>query len=85
MIKDHIELVQLLLDHDADTTVRDQWNRTALDYALGRGESDPIVQLLQMSCDPLQLDGQALDEFRQELCGVIQLEILVETGLLFIV
>ena len=47
--KNHIELVQLLLDHGADATVRDQWNQTALDYALRRGEADPIVQLLQSS------------------------------------
>ena len=47
--KGHVELVQLLLDHGADTTVRDQWNRTALDYALRRGAADPIAQLLQMS------------------------------------
>lgn len=47
--KDHIGLVQLLLEHGADVTVRDQWNRTALDYALRRGESDPIVQLLKSS------------------------------------
>ncbi|MGD1855710.1 MAG: ankyrin repeat domain-containing protein [Leptolyngbyaceae cyanobacterium] len=45
--KDHIELVQLLLDHGADPTVRDQWNQTALDYALRRGDSDPIAQLLR--------------------------------------
>ena len=47
--KDHIELVQLLLAHGADITIRDQWDQTALDYALRRGESDPIVQLLKSS------------------------------------
>ncbi|MEM9484993.1 MAG: ankyrin repeat domain-containing protein [Cyanobacteria bacterium P01_F01_bin.116] len=47
--KDHIDLVRLLLAHGADVTVRDQWNRTALDYALRRGETDPIVQLLKVS------------------------------------
>ncbi|NEQ51730.1 MAG: ankyrin repeat domain-containing protein [Leptolyngbya sp. SIO3F4] len=47
--KDHIDLVQLLLAHGADIAVRDQWNRTALDYALRRGETDPIAQLLQSS------------------------------------
>lgn len=45
--KDHLDLVQLLLAHGADTTIKDQWNRTALDYALRRGEGDPIVQLLR--------------------------------------
>ncbi|MBE9070485.1 ankyrin repeat domain-containing protein [Leptolyngbya cf. ectocarpi LEGE 11479] len=45
--KNHLDLVQLLLAHDADTTVRDQWNRTALDYALRRGAADPIAQLLR--------------------------------------
>ncbi len=45
--KGHIELVELLLAHKADVTVRDQWDRTALDYALRRGAADPIAQLLQ--------------------------------------
>ena len=45
--KDHIEIVKLLLAHGADVTVRDQWDRTALDYALRRGENDEIAQLLQ--------------------------------------
>lgn len=49
--KDHIELVQLLLNHGADTTVRDQWNRNALDYALRRGDADPIAQLLRQSME----------------------------------
>ncbi|MEM9163751.1 MAG: ankyrin repeat domain-containing protein [Cyanobacteria bacterium P01_F01_bin.4] len=47
--KNHPELTGLLLDHGADTAVRDQWDRTALDYALRRGEDDPIVHLLQIS------------------------------------
>lgn len=47
--KAHIDLVELLLAHGADVTVRDQWDRTALDYALRRGEADPIVQLLEVS------------------------------------
>ncbi|MEM9088744.1 MAG: ankyrin repeat domain-containing protein [Cyanobacteria bacterium P01_F01_bin.53] len=47
--KDHPELAELLLVHGADATIVDQWNRTALDYALMRGEDDPIVQLLQGS------------------------------------
>lgn len=45
--KEHVELAQLLLDHGADPTIRDQWNLSALDYALQRGETDPIAQLLQ--------------------------------------
>ena len=45
--KGHLELTQLLLDHGADATVSDQWNRTALDYALRRGETDAIAQMLQ--------------------------------------
>ncbi|NER81566.1 MAG: ankyrin repeat domain-containing protein [Leptolyngbya sp. SIO1D8] len=46
--KGHLEIAELLLAHEADTTVRDQWDRTALDYALRRGEEDAIAQLLQM-------------------------------------
>lgn len=46
--KGHVELAELLLANGADITVRDQWNRTALDYALRRGEEDAIAQLLQM-------------------------------------
>ncbi|MGB0561003.1 MAG: ankyrin repeat domain-containing protein [Spirulinaceae cyanobacterium] len=45
--KGHVALTRLLLAHDADITVRDQWNRTALDYALRRGEDDEIVRLLR--------------------------------------
>ncbi|MEM6434790.1 MAG: ankyrin repeat domain-containing protein [Cyanobacteria bacterium P01_D01_bin.115] len=47
--KGHTELAALLLNHGADPTVKDQWDRTALDYALRRGEDDPIVHLLQRS------------------------------------
>lgn len=46
--KGHVALTQLLLDHGADKTIIDQWNRTALDYALRRGENDEIVQMLCM-------------------------------------
>lgn len=45
--KGHTELAQLLLDHGADPTIVDQWHRTALDYALRRGEADAIAQMLQ--------------------------------------
>ncbi|NET35384.1 MAG: ankyrin repeat domain-containing protein [Cyanothece sp. SIO1E1] len=45
--KGHVELVKLLLAHGANPTIRDQWHRTALDYALRRGEDDEIAQLLQ--------------------------------------
>jgi len=45
--KDHEAIVRLLLDHGADPTIQDQWNRTALDYALRRGDDDPIAQRLQ--------------------------------------
>lgn len=44
--KNHIALVRLLLARRADRTVRDKWARTALDYALRRGENDPIASLL---------------------------------------
>lgn len=44
--KGHEDIARLLLEQGADTTIRDQWDRTALDYALRRGDTDPIVQLL---------------------------------------
>ncbi len=50
--KGHVALVQLLLDHGADATIRDQWDRSALDYARRRGEADPIVQLLRAANPP---------------------------------
>ena len=45
--KGHAALVRLLLDHGADTAIRDQWDRSALDYALRRGEADPIARMLR--------------------------------------
>jgi len=45
--KGHREVVVLLLAHNADVTVQDQWQRTALDYALRRGETDAIAQMIQ--------------------------------------
>lgn len=45
--KGRLALVRLLLDHGADTAVRDQWDRSALDYARRRGDADPIAQLLR--------------------------------------
>ncbi|MDA0866449.1 MAG: ankyrin repeat domain-containing protein [Cyanobacteria bacterium] len=46
-LKGHTALAELLLHHGADITVIDQWHRTALDYALRRGEADAIVQMLE--------------------------------------
>lgn len=45
--KNHPKLVRLLLKHKADRDVRDKWARSALDYALRRGEDDPIAKLLK--------------------------------------
>ena len=45
--KNHETIVRLLLGQNADRTVRDKWGRTALDYALRRGEDDPIALLLR--------------------------------------
>lgn len=44
--KNHIDIVRLLLSKNADREVRDKWARSALDYALRRGEQDPIAKLL---------------------------------------
>ncbi len=44
--KGHTAIVQLLLRHPADPMIRDQWERTALDYALRRGSAHPISILL---------------------------------------
>lgn len=45
--KNHPEVVRLLLAHGADKSVVDQFGRTAIDYALKRGNSDPIAKLLR--------------------------------------
>ena len=45
--KNHLDIVQLLLARDVSRTHRDQWGRTALDYALRRGAEDPIAVLLR--------------------------------------
>jgi ankyrin repeat protein len=45
--KNHPKLVRLLLTHKADRDIRDKWARTALDYALRRGEDDAIAKMLQ--------------------------------------
>ena len=45
--KNHPDIVSLLLDHGADPTIRDQWDRQALDYALRRGTDDPIARIIQ--------------------------------------
>ena len=50
--KGRLALVRLLLDHGADVTIRDQWGRSALDYARRRGETDPIVGLLRAASPP---------------------------------
>jgi len=42
--KNHKAIVRMLL---ADNAVRDKWGRNALDYALRRGEDDPIAVLLR--------------------------------------
>ena len=47
VFKNHVEVVKLLLENGADPMIRDQWQRRAIDYALRRGESDEIVQLLR--------------------------------------
>lgn len=41
--KNRPALVKLLMAAGADPAVRDQWGRTALDYARRRGPGDPIA------------------------------------------
>lgn len=43
----HLEIVSLLLNHGATLAIRDQWGRTALDYAERRGIDDPIAVMLK--------------------------------------
>lgn len=45
--KNHEAIVRMLLAQDADRKVRDKWGRNALDYAIRRGEDDPIANLLR--------------------------------------
>ncbi len=47
--KGHGEIVEMLLKRGADTTIRDQWDRSAFDYALRRGEDDPIALQIRQS------------------------------------
>ena len=47
--KNHPEVARLLLAAGADTEIRDQWGRTALDYALRRGEGDEIAGLIRLA------------------------------------
>lgn len=44
--KNHIAIVRMLLEKNVDRNQRDQWGRTALDYAKRRGRDDPIYRLL---------------------------------------
>ncbi len=46
-VKNHPDLVRLLLARGADKGVIDKFGRTAIDYALKRGDSDSIVDLLR--------------------------------------
>ena len=46
--KGHLDIVKLLLTRKVDRGHRDQWGRTALDYALRRGDADPIAVLLRL-------------------------------------
>lgn len=45
--KGHVEIAELLLARKVTRDHRDQWGRTALDYALRRGDRDPIAVLLR--------------------------------------
>jgi ankyrin repeat protein len=45
--RNHPEIVTLLLNHGATPAIKDQWGRTALDYAQRRGPDDPIADMLR--------------------------------------
>ena len=45
--RNHVEIVKMLLARNVDRQHRDKWNRTALTYALRRGQNDPIALLLK--------------------------------------
>jgi ankyrin repeat protein len=49
--KNRPALARLLLDQGADTAIRDQWGRTALDYAQRRGPDDPIAMMIRAATD----------------------------------
>ena len=42
----HAEIVRLLLDHGADPSLRDKWDKTPLDHALEEGHEE-IAELLR--------------------------------------
>ncbi len=43
----HPDIANLLLSNGAIPAIRDQWGRTALDYAERRGPDDPIAAMLR--------------------------------------
>ena len=45
--KNHPAVVRYLLSRGAETGIRDQWGRVAMDYALRRGAHDPIASMLR--------------------------------------
>lgn len=45
--RNHPGIVTLLLNHGAMLAIKDQWGRTALDYAERRGADDPIAVMLR--------------------------------------
>ncbi len=49
--KNHPGVARLLLDQGADPSIRDKWNRTALDYALRRGTDDPIARMIAAAAE----------------------------------
>ena len=44
--KGHVRVVETLLEAGADISAKDRWNRSALDYALRRGQQDQVAGLL---------------------------------------
>ena len=49
--KGHAAIAHMLIEHGADRQIRDQWGRTAADYARRRGTQDEIYRMLRAAAE----------------------------------